>query len=946
MTIENKNVQGREGLEAQLIAKLSAGQLGRATDSKKLIHKSRDIDGGTGDNIISKYPEESEILSLIAQAVGSSSYWLNPVNDVPSLPSNDPIGAVRFVTSEDLLYLNTSNGWIELIGSGGGTGGSTFDYLGLIPSSDANLCIESGWYSTNTGTDVDNVPPEISDVLINQSCFLRVYKYQSSPVATEYRQSVKAGGIEFERIGTQAGGNPLFWNEWESIIDEGDQSPYISTSSRFSAPSVGSGAGSNIDGTWVYQTMLMSVNSDQKNAPVMSGDWGVTGIDQSTIDIPMDGIYEINGHFPDITYSIVTGGAININQSMIMDVDNAVDPIESIELSTNVTYLDQPDGVLIGNRLDKNAFSKIVKLYKGDVLSFKLGLQNPDSSITGGIYQTANENSSINVFKVDSKGSKGDKGEQGEKGEKGDAGGSGTTTFYLDSVQSGELPQYETLALEIPTGPTATKTQNINSGAGEVEIGAWTSPELSVVNTSEFPAGVYEFTSFMSCSKSSSTNTLKIQWFKRSAGGVETLLAEASSNDIDSPVQSIYQIDLALGSPVSFLPDDRSVFKYLISTAGNSRDFTIYYASLTAPAFCQTPINIIVDQYLDKLTTTPQSVNSDVTFEELISLKKGLDILGVMAGGFAQKVPDNSWIGPQTDQGGWYLTNGITPSTLNSGIHLLDTGLLMTSGDGSQSFGQAGFFDDYAQFNHIRGGMIRDFFRLGLNDIQLQMDGGGGFIMNSTTSNWFDQLGNTMQTDANGYLFAGVGGKYRFQSVPSDNSPAFAVGFNSSNELVLFPVPSGGGGSETQSIHFSRTFSNPPSGNQQLHPNGDWDPNHPAYALVSLASGSTGSGAMSFSELNTSSASTLTMNVFKIVAGTQLSSRPDDNSVPAGSVSAGSFTIAIPSTGGVTKYNVSIPIVPSGGGAGASLGDQFGVAFSSYTNIGCNRFDLYLEIES
>lgn len=159
-----------------------------------------------------------------------------------------------------------------------------------------------------------------------------------------------------------------------------------------------------------------------------------------------------------------------------------------------------------------------------------------------------------------------------------------------------------------------------------------------------------------------------------------------------------------------------------------------------------------------------------------------------MASGHAQKVPNNSWVGPQSDQGGWYLTNGLTPSPLSSSIHLLNTGLVLNSGDGVNAFGQIGLFDTHAQLHHTQGGIIRDFFQLGTDNIQLQMDGGGGVVMNPTQLSWFDQFGSAFYMDSNGLNFTAYNGKYLFQAVPIDQAPNKAIGIKN-NELVQFDVP-------------------------------------------------------------------------------------------------------------------------------------------------------------
>tara|TARA_R110000744_G_scaffold55481_2_gene117268 strand:- start:1012 stop:2784 length:1773 start_codon:yes stop_codon:yes gene_type:complete len=110
MATENKNVLGREGTEAQLRTRLSAGQMGKATDNNKLVHKSRVLD--TGVNIVTTFLSEAETLSLINSAGNGSIYWGDPVENFVDLPGGDPFGTVRLVTSERVLYtINVFNNW-------------------------------------------------------------------------------------------------------------------------------------------------------------------------------------------------------------------------------------------------------------------------------------------------------------------------------------------------------------------------------------------------------------------------------------------------------------------------------------------------------------------------------------------------------------------------------------------------------------------------------------------------------------------------------------------------------------------------------------------------------------------------------------------------------------------------------------------------------------------
>ena len=160
MATENKNVLGREGTEAQLRTRLSAGQMGKATDNNKLVHKSRVLD--TGVNIVTTFLSEAETLSLINSGGNGSIYWGDPVENFVDLPGGDPFGTVRLVTSERALYtINIVNNWQpfegEALGQGIVRGGAGEIKLGPHYLSMASSGVYSGGLLTVSGPIDTNV---------------------------------------------------------------------------------------------------------------------------------------------------------------------------------------------------------------------------------------------------------------------------------------------------------------------------------------------------------------------------------------------------------------------------------------------------------------------------------------------------------------------------------------------------------------------------------------------------------------------------------------------------------------------------------------------------------------------------------------------------------------------------------------------------------------------
>lgn len=102
--------------------------------------------------------------------------------------------------------------------------------------------------------------------------------------------------------------------------------------------------------------------------------------------------------------------------------------------------------------------------------------------------------------------------------------------------------------------------------------------------------------------------------------------------------------------------------------------------------------------YLDKVTTTPQSVASAVTWAELQSMSKGLSITSPDAGGWAMKIPDGSWISPQTAGQPLYLTSHTNPAPSGNGsvLHLTTTPMLAL-GDGTKMLGRVWVTGGYSE---------------------------------------------------------------------------------------------------------------------------------------------------------------------------------------------------------------------------------------------------------
>ena len=199
--------------------------------------------------------------------------------------------------------------------------------------------------------------------------------------------------------------------------------------------------------------------------------------------------------------------------------------------------------------------------------------------------------------------------------------------------------------------------------------------------------------------------------------------------------------------------------------------------------------------FLDKVTTSPQSVASAVTWAELQTMSKGLDITGAMAGGEAMRLPDNTWIRPQTAGQALYLTNGSTPGTTNSTIHLTSGGLLLGAGDGTGVHSQIQLSDGFAQIYSQSNGSILDNLFLGNNNTSLTTDSGRGLYLTSNsaqlvgTGSILLAVGGASYDNAAGHIFSGGPITPTLGAGPATS----LLGRNAANEIVSAgTAPSGG----------------------------------------------------------------------------------------------------------------------------------------------------------
>ena len=112
----------------------------------------------------------------------------------------------------------------------------------------------------------------------------------------------------------------------------------------------------------------------------------------------------------------------------------------------------------------------------------------------------------------------------------------------------------------------------------------------------------------------------------------------------------------------------------------------------------------------------------------------GLDIENASSDGSAIKMPDDSWIRPQTENASLYITNGVNPSDIYSGIHLNQGQLKINGGDGVSNLGYLWIIDSLISLQVVDSstGAPKDTIVLGDGNIELVTDGNRVQVQNNS----------------------------------------------------------------------------------------------------------------------------------------------------------------------------------------------------------------------
>jgi hypothetical protein len=178
-------------------------------------------------------------------------------------------------------------------------------------------------------------------------------------------------------------------------------------------------------------------------------------------------------------------------------------------------------------------------------------------------------------------------GPQGYQGISGEAAGA---DFYLHS-DSSDLTGYKE-ALRDPADTTeSTITTNVDSSSGDVSIEEFAT-NVGDPGVEEIPVGAWRFHIYGRVDDSADTTKYKIQVYKRSTGGSETLLFETESPDIDNTGVTEIQWSYVVSAPIALAVSDRLVYKLLCNTTSPStRTVTTYIEGSAHASYLRTSIS-------------------------------------------------------------------------------------------------------------------------------------------------------------------------------------------------------------------------------------------------------------------------------------------------------------------------------------------------------------------
>jgi len=162
--------------------------------------------------------------------------------------------------------------------------------------------------------------------------------------------------------------------------------------------------------------------------------------------------------------------------------------------------------------------------------------------------------------------------------------------FYFDDIADASgIPGYKTFCYEIPEGPEATLTRTGKNTDGEMLLGSFITHE-GHPGVSVLPAGSWNWHIYAHVDNITKESYIKFYMYKRSAAGVETLLFNCQTADVNDIAVTLQHFTYTHPTPITLLPTDRLVCKaYFYTTRPANVQMTFTYDGLTHASHVHSP---------------------------------------------------------------------------------------------------------------------------------------------------------------------------------------------------------------------------------------------------------------------------------------------------------------------------------------------------------------------
>ena len=185
----------------------------------------------------------------------------------------------------------------------------------------------------------------------------------------------------------------------------------------------------------------------------------------------------------------------------------------------------------------------------------------------------------------------------------------------------------------------------------------------------------------------------------------------------------------------------------------------------------------------------------------------GLDIENASSDGSAIKMPNGSWIRPQTENASLYFTNGLNPSDIYSSVHLNQGQLKINGGDGVSNLGYLQIVDGQISLQVVDSstGAPKDSIVLGDGNIELIADGNRVQVQNNSmlfgdntkTQLSFNNTTIELLTQANSIYLSETNGL----KIDIPSKGANKVLTSDVNGFATWQTPTGGGSGDLQDAY-------------------------------------------------------------------------------------------------------------------------------------------------